>query len=47
MLIPKKRRETFEHLGEWLDEVRENGNPNMEILLVGNKIDKESEYYYW
>jgi len=26
-----------------MEEVRENGSPNMEVLLVGNKADKEDE----
>jgi GTPase SAR1 family protein len=30
-------------LREWLEEVRSNGNPYMEILLVGNKNDLEDE----
>lgn len=37
------RRETFEHLQEWLEEVKANGNIAMQVLLVGNKIDLESE----
>jgi Ras-related protein Rab-2A len=36
-------KETFEHLREWIEEVRSNGNPYMEILLVGNKNDLEDE----
>lgn len=30
-------------MGEWLEEVKNNGNPAMEILLIGNKTDLESE----
>lgn len=33
------RRETFNHLSRWLQEVRQNGNPNMTIMLIGNKCD--------
>lgn len=33
------RRDTFDHLKGWLDEVKTNGNPFMEVLLVGNKTD--------
>lgn len=32
------RRETFNHLSRWLQEVRQNGNPNMTIMLIGNKV---------
>jgi GTPase SAR1 family protein len=37
------RRDTFEHVLVWLKEVRKNGNPNMVIILVGNKLDMESK----
>jgi Ras-related protein Rab-2A len=37
------RRETFEHLQEWMEEVKVNGNEAMEVLLIGNKTDLESE----
>lgn len=33
------RRDTFNHLGRWLEEVRQNANPHMTIMLVGNKMD--------
>lgn len=32
------RRETFNHLTRWLQEVRLNGNPSMTIMLIGNKV---------
>ncbi|EPS60593.1 rab protein 14, partial [Genlisea aurea] len=35
------RRETFDNLGGWLKEVRNYGNPNMTITLVGHKSDLE------
>ena len=31
------RRETFQHLGTWLEDARAHSNPNMVIMLVGNK----------
>lgn len=37
------RRETFTHLTRWLDEARQNGNPQMSFILVGNKCDMEGE----
>ena len=37
------RRETFVSLGKWLEETKNNGNPNMIIILVGNKIDLDSQ----
>ncbi|CDJ58443.1 WD-repeat proein, putative [Eimeria maxima] len=35
------RRDTFVHLSRWLEEVRQNSNPYMTIILVGNKSDLE------
>ena len=40
---PIPRRDTFNHVKNWLEEVKNNGNPHMEILLVGNKNDLEEE----
>jgi small GTP-binding protein len=36
------RRDTFSHLSNWLNDARENGNPDMAITLVGNKTDLDS-----
>mmetsp|Transcript_29744 Transcript_29744/g.75722 ORF Transcript_29744/g.75722 Transcript_29744/m.75722 type:complete len:214 (-) Transcript_29744:257-898(-) len=33
------RRDTFNHLTRWLEEARANANPNMAIMLIGNKCD--------
>lgn len=33
------RRETFEHVQEWLDELRAAADQNISIILVGNKCD--------
>eukprot|EP01067_Filipodium_phascolosomae_P001875 Filipodium_phascolosomae@DN2186_c0_g1_i2.p1 len=35
------RRDTFSHLSRWLEEARQNGNPDMTIMLIGNKADLE------
>lgn len=35
------RRETFTHLSRWLDEAKQNSNPELVIMLVGNKKDLE------
>jgi Ras-related protein Rab-2A len=34
-----RRRETFNHLTKWLEEARQNANPSMVIMLIGNKSD--------
>ena len=42
MLIDCKvacRRETFNHLASWLEDARQHANPNMTIMLIGNKSD--------
>ena len=33
------RRETFNHLAGWLEDARQHANPNMTIMLIGNKSD--------
>merc|ERR1712224_328998 len=35
------RRETFNHLANWLEDARQHANPNMTIMLIGNKVDLE------
>lgn len=33
------RRDTFNHLASWLEDARQHANPNMTIMLIGNKCD--------
>lgn len=33
------RRDTFDHLASWLEDARQHANPNMTIMLIGNKAD--------
>lgn len=33
------RRDSFNHVSRWLSEAREYSNPNMVIMLIGNKCD--------
>lgn len=35
------RRDTFQHLSRWLEEAKQHAQPNMVILLIGNKNDLE------
>ncbi|TVY78853.1 Ras-related protein Rab11D [Fusarium oxysporum f. sp. cubense] len=35
------RRQSFENAARWLDEVRKHGEPEIVIMLVGNKADLE------
>ncbi len=36
-------RTSFENLVRWIEEMKENAYSKMAIILVGNKIDLESE----
>jgi len=33
------RKDTFTHLGRWLEEARQNSGGDMSIMLIGNKAD--------
>lgn len=37
------RRDSFDHVSQWLTEARNNADPDLIITLVGNKCDKASE----
>jgi Ras-related protein Rab-2A len=37
------RRETFNHITKWLEEVKANGSKSIVIILVGNKKDLENK----
>ena len=39
------KRSSFENLVRWLEEMKENAYSKMVIILIGNKIDLEEEYY--
>ncbi len=36
-------KESFEHVGRWLDELKNQANPDIRIFLVGNKADLEEK----
>ena len=33
------RRESFDHLASWLQDIRQQANSNITIILIGNKCD--------
>ena len=33
------KRSSFDHIRYWLQNVREKGDPNVQILLLGHKTD--------
>mmetsp|Transcript_52882 Transcript_52882/g.60752 ORF Transcript_52882/g.60752 Transcript_52882/m.60752 type:complete len:214 (+) Transcript_52882:35-676(+) len=37
------RRESFYHISRWIEEAKQNGNPYMSFILIGNKCDMEAE----
>ncbi|KAH3758008.1 ADP ribosylation factor [Pelomyxa schiedti] len=37
------RRETFNHISSWLEDARQHANPEMTVMLIGNKSDKEGQ----
>lgn len=37
------RRDSFEHISNWLQEARGNADPELVITLVGNKCDKAAD----
>ena len=37
------RRDTFQHLESWLSDARQHANPEMAIILVGNKADLDAK----
>jgi GTPase SAR1 family protein len=37
------RRETFDHLTEWLDDCHRYSHSNIVIMLIGNKCDLEDK----
>ena len=39
LVVLLSRRETFNHLASWLEDARQHANPNMTIMLIGNKCD--------
>jgi len=36
-------KDSFEHVGKWLDELKNQANPDIRIFLVGNKADLEEK----
>lgn len=37
------RRQSFDHIPRWLDELRSHADKNIVIILVGNKTDLENQ----
>ena len=37
------RNETFMNLSEWLKEIRQHGNEDVRIYLIGNKSEMEDD----
>ena len=41
MIYSIDNEDSFKHLEEWLNEIKANSNPNIKIILIGNKCDLE------
>ena len=39
MVYDITRRDTFEHIENWWEELKEQGDPNIKMIMVGNKAD--------
>lgn len=37
------KRQTFEHIPRWLEELRAHADKNIVIILIGNKTDLEDQ----
>lgn len=37
------KRSSFEKIAQWYQEAKDNGNPNMSFILIGNKSDLNSQ----
>ena len=35
--------ESFRHLDYWIKEIKNNSNPSIKIILIGNKVDLEDK----
>ena len=43
MVYDVTKKETFTHVKKWLDELKDHAEPDIVIVLVGNKIDLVKE----
>eukprot|EP00727_Mastigamoeba_balamuthi_P011504 m51a1_g6977 putative rab family gtpase (202) ;mRNA; r:117856-118951 len=37
------RRDTFNHLASWLEDLKDHGSTQLEVILIGNKADLEDQ----
>ena len=37
------QRDTFLHVKKWLDELKDHAEPDIQVILVGNKVDLVKE----
>ena len=42
LVFDMSRRQTFEHVLTWLHDLRQHADPNIAVMLVGNKLDLAS-----
>ena len=39
------RRESFDHVVNWLNEVKNNSSKEIVVVLIGNKSDLDDKYF--
>lgn len=39
------RKESFENISKWLEEAKNFSNPNIVLVLIGNKSDLEEQFF--
>ncbi|CAH2061522.1 unnamed protein product [Thlaspi arvense] len=43
LVYDMRKRESFEHIPQWLEELRERADKNVVFVLIGNKSDLEDQ----
>ena len=46
MMIFEFRRDTYNNVVKWLNEIKEYGSENMTLILIGNKSDLEKRFFF-
>ena len=43
LLYDITERESFENISYWMSKIKENAKSDINVILVGNKLDRESD----
>ena len=47
MVFDVCNRDSFDHVGKWVEEAKTGGHPSLAFVLVGNKSDKAAEFFFY